>query len=107
MCAVGQVQYPRKQVIDFRHLFPTRVAMRLDEADQVDLVLGDGARERGAACHDIDERTPGIAWVKSDSRRDLDRVRAFHVNTSDLDALSAYITDGPAPRPFPHRGEAA
>ena len=31
-----------------RNLFPTRIAMRLDESDQVDMVLGDGARDRGA-----------------------------------------------------------
>ena len=27
-----------------------RIAMRLDEPEQVDMVLGDGARDRGAAC---------------------------------------------------------
>jgi len=28
-------------------LFPDRIAMRLDEPEQVDMVLGDGARDRG------------------------------------------------------------
>ncbi|MGH3940139.1 MAG: hypothetical protein ACRDTG_16200 [Pseudonocardiaceae bacterium] len=39
VCAIGQLQDPRKQIIDFRHLFPTRIAMRLDEAEQVDIVF--------------------------------------------------------------------
>jgi hypothetical protein len=34
--------------LPFCGLFPTRVALRLTEADQVDLVLGDGTRDRGA-----------------------------------------------------------
>ncbi|SBW18308.1 plasmid transfer protein [Candidatus Protofrankia californiensis] len=45
---VGAVQDPRKEVLPFRDLFPVRVALRMTEADQVDLVLGDGARDRGA-----------------------------------------------------------
>ena len=44
----GAFQDPRKDVISLRNLFPTRIALRLDESDQVDMVLGDGARDRGA-----------------------------------------------------------
>ena len=47
-CVVGALQDPRKDVMNLRNLFPTRIAMRLDESDQVDMVLGDGARDRGA-----------------------------------------------------------
>lgn len=91
---IGEVQDPRKSVIDFRHLFPIRVALRLDEPDQVDLVLGDGARDRGAACHEIDSNTPGVGWVKVDGRPEPARVRAFHLTDSHLAELSAYITHG-------------
>ena len=91
---IGEVQDPRKSVIDFRHLFPIRVALRLDEPDQVDLVLGDGARDRGAACHEIDSNTPGAGWVKVDGRPEPARVRAFHLTDSHLAELSAYITHG-------------
>jgi S-DNA-T family DNA segregation ATPase FtsK/SpoIIIE len=94
VCVVGQVQDPRKQVIEFRHLFPTRVAMRLDEPEQVDMVLGDGVRDRGATAHEIAEDTPGVAWVKSDGRREPQRARAFHTTDADLDALTAYVTAG-------------
>jgi len=34
--------------MSIRNLFPDRIAMRLDEPEQVDMVLGDGARDRGA-----------------------------------------------------------
>lgn len=94
VCVIGQIQDPRKQIIDFRHLFPIKIAMRLDEPDQVDMVLGDGVRQRGAAAHEISEDTPGVAWVKLDGRRDPERARAFHTSDSDLDELSAYVLSG-------------
>ena len=51
-CVVAALQDPRKEVMSIRNLFPDRIAMRLDEPEQVDMVLGDGAtgprRRRGA-----------------------------------------------------------
>ena len=47
-CVVAALQDPRKDVLTIRNLFPDRIAMRLDEPEQVDMVLGDGARDRGA-----------------------------------------------------------
>ncbi len=47
------LQDPRKDVISLRNLFPTRIALRLDESDQVDMALGDGARDRGALADEI------------------------------------------------------
>ncbi|HEX2297656.1 MAG TPA: FtsK/SpoIIIE domain-containing protein [Pseudonocardiaceae bacterium] len=94
VCVLGQLQDPRKSVIEFRHLFGVRIAMRLDEPEQVDMVLGDGVRERGAAAHEIAENTPGVAWVKVDGRRDPDRARAFHTTDADLDELAAYVAAG-------------
>jgi S-DNA-T family DNA segregation ATPase FtsK/SpoIIIE len=109
VCVVGQVQDPRKAVLDFRHLFPTKIAMRLDEPDQVNLALGDGARARGAAADEISEDTPGVGWVLSEGRRQIDRVRAFHLDDAHLDELDGYVGDGsgPAVLPAPHRPEAA
>jgi DNA segregation ATPase FtsK/SpoIIIE, S-DNA-T family len=92
VCVIGQIQDPRKQIIDCRHLFPLKIAMRLDEPEQVDMVLGDGVRQRGAAAHEISEDTPGVAWAKLDGRREPHRARAFHTTDTNLDALSAYIT---------------
>jgi S-DNA-T family DNA segregation ATPase FtsK/SpoIIIE len=78
--------------------------MRLDEATQVDMVLGDGVRQRGAAAHEISEDTPGIAWAKIDGRRDPDRARAFHTTDADLDELSAYVLSGWLDTPHLHTG---
>jgi S-DNA-T family DNA segregation ATPase FtsK/SpoIIIE len=107
VCVLGLLQDPRKEIISFRHLFSTRVAMRLDEKTQVDMVLGDGVRERGAAAQEISENTPGVAWVKEDGRREPVRARAFHVTDTDLDALVEYVT-GAAPHRadvLPFRGQ--
>ncbi|MBV8540144.1 MAG: cell division protein FtsK [Pseudonocardiales bacterium] len=107
VCVIGQIQDPRKQVIDCRHLFPIKITMRLDEPEQVDMVLGDGVRERGAAAHEISEDTPGVAWVKLDGRRDQDRARAFHTTDADLDELTAYVAAGHCAAPRPLTGKEA
>ena len=57
-CVVGALQDPRKDVLTIRNLFPDRIAMRLDEPEQVDMVLGDGARDRGATA-DLISSDPG------------------------------------------------
>jgi DNA segregation ATPase FtsK/SpoIIIE, S-DNA-T family len=92
VCVLGLLQDPRKEVIAFRHLFSTRIAMRLDEPAQVDMVLGDGVRQRGAAAHEIPESTPGVAWVKEDGKREPVRARVFHVTDDHLAQLVTYVT---------------
>ena len=52
-CVVAALQDPRKEVLNIRNLFPDKLALRLDEPAQVDMVLGDGARDRGAFCDEI------------------------------------------------------
>jgi S-DNA-T family DNA segregation ATPase FtsK/SpoIIIE len=42
---VAALQDPRKEILGLRNLFPTKIALRLDERTQVDMVLGDVARE--------------------------------------------------------------
>jgi DNA segregation ATPase FtsK/SpoIIIE, S-DNA-T family len=85
------VQDPRKEIVPFRNLFTTRIAMRLDEAAQVDMVLGDGVRQRGAEAHEISELTPGVAWAKEDGKREPLRARAFYPTDDNLSDLRAYI----------------
>lgn len=92
VCVLGLLQDPRKEIVPFRHLFSTRVAMRLDEPAQVDMVLGDGVRQRGAAAHEISEHVPGVAWIKEDGKREPVRARAFHVTDDDLAQLIGYVT---------------
>jgi S-DNA-T family DNA segregation ATPase FtsK/SpoIIIE len=87
VCVVGALQDPRKDVINLRNLFPTRIALRLDESEQVDMVLGDGARDRGALADLISplpEVGAGVAFVRLETSPDPVRVRAAYVSDSDI-----------------------
>jgi DNA segregation ATPase FtsK/SpoIIIE, S-DNA-T family len=89
-CVVAALQDPRKDVLPIRNLFPDRIAMRLDEPDQVDMVLGDGARDRGALADLIstDEATgAGVAYVRLADDPDPVRVRAAWVSDPDIRAM--------------------
>ncbi len=89
---VAALQDPRKEVLNIRNLFPDKIAMRLDEPDQADMVLGDGARDRGAACEQIsaDPATgAGVAFVRLEANPDPVRVRAGFVTDTDIRAMAA------------------
>ena len=89
---VAALQDPRKDVLSIRNLFPDRIAMRLDEPEQTDMVLGDGARDRGAACELISSHPAvgaGVAFVRLESDPDPVRVRAGWVSDTDIIALAA------------------
>ena len=84
---VAALQDPRKDVLTIRNLFPDRIAMRLDEPEQVDMVLGDGARDRGATCELIstDPATgAGVAYVRLEADPDPVRVRAGWVSDAEI-----------------------
>ncbi len=88
---VAALQDPRKDVLAIRNLFPDRIAMRLDEPEQTDMVLGDGARDRGAACELIssDPATgAGVAFVRLEADPDPVRVRAGWVIDADIRAMA-------------------
>lgn len=88
---VAAVQDPGKDVVSWRDLFPTRVAMRLDNPIQVDMVLGEGGRDRGAAADQISELTPGVAYVRVEGTRDIRRVRAGYLDDAAVESLAAEI----------------
>ena len=91
---VAALQDPRKEVLPFRDLFPNRIALALVEAEQTDLVLGRGARLRGADCSRISLGTPGIGWVWCDGENEPVRVRASWVTDADIAAMvAAYAPD--------------
>jgi DNA segregation ATPase FtsK/SpoIIIE, S-DNA-T family len=99
VCVVGALQDPRKDVISLRNLFPTRVALRLDESDQVDMVLGDGARDRGALADEISPLPKvgaGVGYVRLESSPDPVRVRAAYVTDADIRAMVAAVAAVPA-----------
>ena len=86
---VAAVQDPGKDVVGWRDLFPTRVAMRLDNPIQVDMVLGDGARDRGARADHISELTPGVAYVRVEGSRELRRVRSAYLDDEAIVRLAS------------------
>jgi len=91
---VGALQDPRKEVLPFRDLFPTRLALRMAEAEQVRLVLADGARERGARCDKIPETLPGVGYVAVDGETEPIRVRFSHITDEDIaDLVNTYAPD--------------
>ncbi len=91
---VAALQDPRKEVLPFRDLFPTRIALALVEAEQTDMVLGRGARQRGADCSRISLETPGIGWVWCDGENEPARVRASYVTDDDIAAMVQAYTPG-------------
>jgi S-DNA-T family DNA segregation ATPase FtsK/SpoIIIE len=95
-CVVAALQDPRKEVMSIRNLFPDRIAMRLDEPEQVDMVLGDGAKDRGAAAHLISSDPPtgaGVAFIRLETDPDPVRVRAAFVTDTDIRAMATACTD--------------
>ena len=90
-CVVAALQDPRKEVLNIRNLFPDKIALRLDEPAQVDLVLGDGAHDRGARCEDIsaDPATgAGVGFMRLEASPDPVRVRAAFVSDADIQAMT-------------------
>ena len=93
-CVVAALQDPRKEVLAIRNLFPDRIAGRLDEPGQTDMLLGDGAHDRGATCELIstDPATgAGVAFVRLEADPDPVRVRAGWVTDADIWAMAAQV----------------
>jgi DNA segregation ATPase FtsK/SpoIIIE, S-DNA-T family len=87
VCVVGALQDPRREVMTLRSLFPDKIALRLDSPTEVDMVLGDSAREQGALCDRIPASLPGVGYVRVDGVREPTRVRAGHVTDEDIAAM--------------------
>lgn len=85
---LAAVQDPGKDVVAWRDLFPTRIALRLDNPIQVDMVLGEGARDLGACADHISELTPGVAFVRTEGTRALRRVRSAYLTDEDIAGLA-------------------
>jgi S-DNA-T family DNA segregation ATPase FtsK/SpoIIIE len=107
-CVIAALQDPRKEVMSIRNLFPDRIAMRLDEPEQVDMVLGDGARDRGALADLIPngpDHGAGVAYVRLDTDPDPVRVRAAWVTDSDITAMATEYAPAPDLRLVPAGGD--
>ncbi|MEW9531906.1 FtsK/SpoIIIE domain-containing protein [Microbispora sp. NPDC049125] len=94
---MAALQDPRKEVMNIRNLFPDKIALRLDESEQVDMVLGDGARDRGALADHISpipELGAGVGYVRLETSPDPVRVRAAYVSDADIRAMVAEYGQG-------------
>ncbi|MDP9866042.1 MULTISPECIES: FtsK/SpoIIIE domain-containing protein [Streptosporangium] len=105
---LAALQDPRKDVLSIRNLFPDKIALRLDESEQVDMVLGDGARDRGALA-DLISPNPtlgaGIAYARLETSPEPTRARAGYVCDADIRAMvAAFAADT---LPLPQTGEGA
>ncbi|BDB43626.1 hypothetical protein IWGMT90018_40720 [Mycobacterium kiyosense] len=96
---VAAVQDPAKDTLPVRQLFTVRIGLRMTEATQTAMVLGQGARDAGAECDLIADATPGIGYVMIDGTADPARVRAFHVTDRDISVLARTFR---VPRPGEH-----
>ena len=92
---VAALQDPRKEVLNIRNLFPDKVALRLDEPSQVDLVLGDRSTRPGRTVRSRSSSRPRHrGWSRLSARRGGSRSGAGpgRVRSSDDDirAMTAY-----------------
>ena len=96
---VAAVQDPRKDTIPVRDLFPTRICLRVTEAEHVTLTLGAGSRAKGAHAERIRHDLPGVGFVQVDGLHEPTRVRFAHITDTEIAALapgSPTRTAGPA-----------
>jgi S-DNA-T family DNA segregation ATPase FtsK/SpoIIIE len=83
------LQDPRKETLPSRGLFTQTVGLRLRDALETSMVLGEGMREKGALCHHIPSSLPGVAFVAPEDGGDPIRVRAGHAS----DELITQVAD--------------
>lgn len=96
---VGALQDPRKATLEYRDLFPTRVAMRLPKP-MVDLVLGHGAHEAGALCDLIPAGSAGagVAFVLGEGATVPRCVRMTWCSDDLISRVAGALTAPAAPR---------
>jgi S-DNA-T family DNA segregation ATPase FtsK/SpoIIIE len=95
---IAAVQDPRKEIVRYRNLFPTRIALRLTEKTEPNMVLGDGMRERGALADQIPATLPGVGYVVLEGQPEPARVRFCYTADHDITDLTNFY-------PTPHRQE--
>ena len=86
----GFVQEPTKDVVEVRDLFTSRLCLGVTTASHVDMVLGDGARERGALADEIplDPGHAGIGFRIDPGSRLPRRFRAGYTSDADITELA-------------------
>ncbi|GAB3479380.1 FtsK/SpoIIIE domain-containing protein [Amycolatopsis cihanbeyliensis] len=92
----GLVQEPTKDTVPVRDLFTVRICLRVTSASHVDMVLGDGARLRGALADEIPdgEETAGIGYVIRPRSRVPMRFRSAYTTDAEIAELVAFVQHG-------------
>lgn len=83
------LQDPRKEVLPVRGLFTQTIALRLADALETTMVLGAGANEAGARCHQIPRTRPGVGYVVPEGGGFPEKVRAGFVSDESITIASA------------------
>ncbi|HSY14431.1 MAG TPA: FtsK/SpoIIIE domain-containing protein [Jatrophihabitantaceae bacterium] len=78
------LQDPRKEVIPSRGLFTQMVGLRLKDATETSMVLGDAALLSGAHCHRIARTAPGTGYVVPEDGGYPIRVRAGYASDTAI-----------------------
>ncbi|MEV0329831.1 FtsK/SpoIIIE domain-containing protein [Micromonospora echinospora] len=98
---VAATQDPRKEIVTVRDFFPTRIALGLTERGHVDLLLGDGARDRGALADQIPTTAKGVGYVLLDGQPEPARVRFSYLADDVIRDLAATFPAPPETHPEP------
>lgn len=97
---MAATQAPSKELLDtVREFFPTRVCLRVVDWRHVDMALGQGARDRGAASDKVALRTPGRGFVFDEGSEGMVEVQFDWVSDDDIRALCQRF---PAPGAAPY-----
>ncbi len=99
---VAAAQQPQKEVLGpFRAHFMNRLCLRVETAQEVDLVLGNGSVEAGAQSHLIEPatetngyRTAGIGYARSDAEPVPVRFRAPMISDREILKWSSRVEEG-------------
>jgi S-DNA-T family DNA segregation ATPase FtsK/SpoIIIE len=91
---VAALQDPRKDVLPARGLFPTRIALRMNEPDEVDMVLGPSSYDKGARCDEISEELPGVGFVTVEGRTEPIRLRFAYVDDDEIATAASLYAPG-------------
>lgn len=81
-----------------RGLFPQTLGLRLRDASETDMILGDAARRAGAHCEHIPASLPGVGWMVPDTGGPAIRFRLAHVTDADITTATTRFR---APRQVP------
>lgn len=93
LMVVAATQDARKQTLELRDLFPRRVALRTAEAGMADMILGEGARARGARTEQIPARLPGVAYVHAEGSPEPVRVRFPYLSDAEISTLGRPVLE--------------